>query len=204
MSGVSFLADLVETLEGAVVLAVVAAFVTIEGFAGSGVFAEGMEGEGDSGGGVFFFGAAFLDFVGEGGSFHAPEPHLAPAADGHGFDEAGFDFGGGFEVLVEIGAEGHEAVAGLGFEEDGVGEEAVADAVAGGAGFAVRGDGALGFGSVLAGGVALGGGGDAFTHGGFYFSGIVGNITVGFLRNIGINLVRLGWGWVDRGGMIRV
>ena len=60
--------------------------------------------------------------------------------------------GGGVELLNEGVEEFEETVSGFLFKDDGAGEEAVTEAVAGGVEFAVDGDGALGESSVGSGG----------------------------------------------------
>ena len=60
-------------------------------------------------------------------------------------------------VIVEVAVEdGEEFFLGLGPEDEGAGEEAVADGVEGGLGFALFGGGAVGLGPVGPGGSALG------------------------------------------------
>ena len=84
-------------------------------------------------------------FLGDDGLFETPESHLAPAADGHSFDQGTFGFGGGFVFFVEIGDEFVEMAGVFGFEEDAFCEHAVADGVAGGDLFAGISGGAAGF-----------------------------------------------------------
>ena len=67
---------------------------------------------------------------------------------GHGRDQVGLDAVGGVEALEVVFEELVELFLGLVGEHDGFGAEAVAEAVAGGDGFAFRGGGAVGFGSV--------------------------------------------------------
>jgi hypothetical protein len=87
--------------------------------------------------------------------FHAPNAHLTPAADGHVFDEAGFEGGLRLEFLEETGVESGEAISDLAFENDGIGEHAVSYGVEGGVDFALGSDGAAGFGAVGAGSLDL-------------------------------------------------
>jgi hypothetical protein len=56
----------------------------------------------------------------------------APAAEGHGFDEGEFVGGGGVEFGGEVCEEPEETPAGFAGEQDGLGEDAVLDGVAGG------------------------------------------------------------------------
>ncbi len=106
---------------------------------------------------VFIGDGRFLaaHLMGDGGVFHGPEAHLAPVGDDHFVNEEGFDGGGGEELGAELFDEVVEAVAGFAFEEDGAGEEAVGDAVAGGFAFTGGGARAAGFGSVDTGGFGL-------------------------------------------------
>jgi len=152
------LTHVVEALGGAVVLAVVAGFVAVHDFEGAGLVAEGAEGEGGLGGGgfggdLFALLGLFAHFKAEAGLFHAPEPELTPAADGHVLDETALGFGLRPEFLNEGGEELEEAVGGFGFEDYGVGEDSVAEGVSGGVGFAFQGDRAFGFAAVSAGGI---------------------------------------------------
>jgi hypothetical protein len=100
-------------------------------------------------GGVF----ALADLVGDAGGFESPETELAPAADGHGFDEGGFDAGAGLELGFEFGEEVGETAGGFAFNEDGFSEHVMADGIAGGDEFAFGGFGAAGFCAVAAGGL---------------------------------------------------
>jgi len=72
----------------------------------------------------------------------------APAAEGHGFDEGEFVGGGGVEFGGEVCEEPEETPAGFAGEQDGLGEDAVLDGVAGAIAASCRGDGATGFAGV--------------------------------------------------------
>jgi hypothetical protein len=105
------------------------------------------------------FGEFFVDvfgspgqLIGEQAGFDGPDAAEAPAGDGHGLDQVHFDGAGGLELL-DVGVEEElELFVGFGGEQDGLGGEAVAEAVAGGLGSAFRGGGAAGLGTVGAGG----------------------------------------------------
>jgi len=100
---------------------------------------------------VDFFGAA-RQLVGEQAGFDGPDAAQAPAGDGHGFDQIHLDRVGGLELL-DVGIEEElELLVGFGGEHDGLGGEAVAEAVAGRLGSAFLGGGAAGLGAVGAGG----------------------------------------------------
>jgi hypothetical protein len=95
-----------EELESAVVLAVVAGFGASDLVEGAGGVGNVAVGECCAGGGIFgddlgAVGGLLADFPGEGGSFHAPGTHLAPAAGGHGVEKHAFDLGLGLEFAVE-------------------------------------------------------------------------------------------------------
>jgi hypothetical protein len=86
------------------------------------------------------------------GFLNTPDAELAPLGDGEGLNQGDFGGGDGLEFLDVAVQEAEEALFGFLFEDDGAGEEAVADTVAGGDGFALGGNGAFGFGAVDAGG----------------------------------------------------
>jgi hypothetical protein len=106
-----------------------------------------------------YFGEFFLDvfgaarqLVGEQAGFDGPDAAQAPAGDGHGLDQIHLDRVGGLELL-DVGVEEElKLFVGFGGEQDGLGGEAVAEAVAGRLGSAFRGSGAAGLGAVGAGG----------------------------------------------------
>jgi hypothetical protein len=100
---------------------------------------------------VHVFGAA-LERMAEQASFDGPDAAQAPAGDGHGLDQIHLDRVGGVELL-DVGVEEElELLVGFGGEQDGLGGEAVAEAVAGRLGSAFRCGGAAGLGAVGAGG----------------------------------------------------
>ena len=96
--------------------------------------------------------AGLLHFVFEHAGFDRADAAEAPAGDGEGLNELGFDGVGGV-IAVEVGVEeGLEVLFGFGGEGREVGGESVAEGVLGGFGFAFGGFGAVRFGSVEAGG----------------------------------------------------
>jgi hypothetical protein len=88
----------------------------------------------------------------EAGLLESENAHVTPTGDGHGFDERGLGGGGGSELGGQGGVEVFEAIHGFAFADDGLGEDAVADAVLRGGEFAFGGEGASGFSAVGAGG----------------------------------------------------
>ena len=68
---------------------------------------------------------AHLDFL------KAQDAQIAPAGDGHGFDEGRFSSGTGLELRDEAVEEFLEAILGLAFEDDGLREHAMTGAIAG-------------------------------------------------------------------------
>jgi len=142
-----------ETLEGKVVLAVVAGFVAAEVVEEAGVVGEVAEGAcglgGVLGGGeVSEFGGTVFGFVADDGAFETPGAEATPAGDGHAVDDVLFDFVGGLELGAEGFEEAGETLGGFVGQDYGSSEETVLGGVAGGVGFAFGGEGALGFGSV--------------------------------------------------------
>jgi hypothetical protein len=145
-------AEFQECVEGAGELAVVGSFVAVEEIEDAGVVSQVLESGGgavDRGGGRRLTG----HFEFEAGLLEAEYAEMAPTGDGHGFDQGGFGEGAWLEFGDEAGVELLEAVLGLAFEDDGLGQEAVADAVLGGDGFAFFRDRPAGFGAVDAGGI---------------------------------------------------
>jgi hypothetical protein len=128
-------------------LAVEGDVVTEEQFgrtSGGGV-AEGEEGSNDGrsdGGGLKCHVAI------KGGLLNSPDAELAPAGGGHGFDQHGFGLGGGLVFLHERGEQGAKAGPAFLFEDDGAGEESMAECVAGGVFLALGGGGAQGAGAI--------------------------------------------------------
>jgi len=144
--------------EGAVEGAIEVALVTGEQGEALVVIGDPLEDPGETiiGGhvGEFFvhvFGAA-LELMREQTGFDGPDAAQAPAGDGHGLDQIHLDRVGGVELL-DVGVEEElELFVGFGGEHDGLGGEAVAEAVAGRLGSAFLGGGAAGLGAVGAGG----------------------------------------------------
>ena len=91
----------------------------------------------------------------EGGFLEAPDSKLAPARGDHGFDQHGFGGRGGLEFIEQLMYKIHEAVSTFDFQHEGFGEQSVADAVAGGVLFALRGDRPAGACSIGLGGLNL-------------------------------------------------
>ena len=130
-----------ETVHRALVLAIVAGFVTIEKFLGAGLVTHGAEGERgvadgtDFGGIVIIFATAaqvaevggFLSagFDGELLLLDADEPQTAPFGQCHGFDIAGFDGGDGLKFLLKRGQDVGEALGGFTVKNDGFGKDSV-------------------------------------------------------------------------------
>jgi hypothetical protein len=144
----------------AVVLAGEAGFVAMEGADGGSAGVEVFHGVVGAGrhGATGEFGSCFglfFDLVGEAYGGHAPDADLTPFADDHFLDHEQFAFGAGLEFGDLAGEEAVEGFGGFAGDEDGVGQEAVADVGLGGAFFAFRGDGTAGDGAVGAGGFDL-------------------------------------------------
>jgi hypothetical protein len=74
----------------------------------------------------------------------SPDSQLPPASDRHGFDQGEFSGSGGLVFVHVAGEEVEKAVRGFFLEDDGLREEAVAGAVAGGVLFSWIGYGAAG------------------------------------------------------------
>ena len=136
----------------------------------------GLEGDSGSGAGAEAFVGLSVHLALQAGGFHGPDAHAAPTGGDHGFDAGGFKFVGGREDLVEGLEERLEAIGALLFEDEGFGQDAVADAVLGRAGFSFGSDRSRGFCAIRARGVnATLGDHYIFSIGGdmrFVFSGI--------------------------------
>jgi hypothetical protein len=107
---VGFCAELEEEGVGSAELAVVAGFVAILEVEDSRVVGQVFEDHGGSGGGDFARRIQAGHFQVEAGFLDAPDAHLLPTGDGHGFDDGGFGVGAGVELGLEAGEEIYEAV----------------------------------------------------------------------------------------------
>jgi hypothetical protein len=96
------------------------------------------------------------DLIVEPGGFHAADALAAPAGDGHFFDEAFLGRSFGLVFVLEGCEEFDEGASRFSFKDDGFRENAVAETIFRGGGFALRGFGAVGFGAVGAGCIAAG------------------------------------------------
>jgi len=143
-----------EAGEGSGELAVVGDFVAHEEFGRNGI-GGAAEGKEDLDGRGADIGVDQRQFAINSGFLCAPDAEKTPAGDGHGFDQAELGGGGGLEFVDEGAEEIDKAVLDFGFEDDGGGEEAVAEAVAGGSDFAFGRNGASGLCAVAAGGLDL-------------------------------------------------
>jgi hypothetical protein len=85
------------------------------------------------------------------------EAQATPFGDGHGFDEAALDGGIGLKLVFEAGENFAEHFDGFTVEDNGTGEKAVTEGIAGGAAFA--------FGSAGSGGMSCVGDGAEFAFG---------------------------------------
>jgi hypothetical protein len=103
---------------------------------------------------VDIFGAA-RELIREQAGFDGPDAAQAPAGDGHGLDQIHLDIVGRLELL-DVGVEEElELFLGFGGEQDGLGGETVAEAVAGGFRPAFRGGWTSGPGAVGSGGLTF-------------------------------------------------
>ena len=142
---ISFFLELLQLLERAEVGAVKGDVVAIEGVEASDRVVHCEEG---ADGGFFvedfwiLFGMA-VDLIGEAGGLETPDAELTPASDGHLFDEGGFSLGLGVVFVDQGGELLVKALVGFAGDDDGLGEEAMTDCVAGRSGFAFFGDGTM-------------------------------------------------------------
>ena len=97
----------------------------------AGVIAEIAKGDGRAFGGIVGVDIVLLDFEVQGFLFECPDAHETPARDGEIFDESGLVGRLREEFIFEGPQEFAETAGVLVFEHDGLGEEAVADGVAG-------------------------------------------------------------------------
>jgi len=79
-------------------------------------------------------------FFGYGGSFIAPNTHLAQTGYSHHVDQCLFGLGFGLELGVKTVEDTFEAFAGFAVEDVGVGQHAVVDGVGGEIALAFRSD----------------------------------------------------------------
>ena len=100
---------------------------------GLGEISEGEEAaEGEGGLGVIVFGGRFevgggtlAKLIADGGFFEAPGAELAPASDGHGFDEVALDGVSGLELELQGSEKADEADFGFVGENDGARQQAM-------------------------------------------------------------------------------
>lgn len=120
-----------ELIEGAVELAVEGGFVAVDEVEDAGLIGESAEGAGGADGGGTV-GVVEGHFLVDDGLFDTPGAHLAPVGGGEFLDEGAGGGGGGLMFEGELMEEFIEEGLGLVVEDDGLGEEAVAEAIAGG------------------------------------------------------------------------
>ena len=148
--GVFLVANPVQLFERIAVLTVETVLVAAHELEMTAGIAESAESEHGAGGGAFVghgFGLE-VHFVSDAGRLNCPDAHQTPLGYGGFFNEG--DFGGSFGMeFVEEGVdERGEAFAGFAFDENDVGEDAVAGVVAGGVVFTDGGNCAFGEGCV--------------------------------------------------------
>jgi hypothetical protein len=131
-----------QTIEGGFDLAVEAVFVAIHHFEGAGAVAEALESDGGSGGGleVGDFSRLLVAFVVEAGTFDVPQTAEAPFGYGQDLDESLLGGVLGLVIVLEIGQDLAEVFEAFRAEDYAAGQHAVADAIFGAAGFALRSD----------------------------------------------------------------
>jgi hypothetical protein len=123
---------------GAGVLAVVAGFVAMEDVEGAGLVAKGAEGLGGASGWLAG-GVGLVDFRSKTLLFNTPDAHEAPAGDSHILNQGSLIGGEGLEFGFDGSEEDGEGSGVFACEDDGLGEDAVAECVVGRAAFAFEG-----------------------------------------------------------------
>ena len=146
-----------EAGEGAVELAFVAGLVAEEEIEGATGVGEVTDGEGGAGGGVVdgdgvVHGGGKFHLMGDAGGFHGPDALLPPPGGDHFFDEGALGGGAGLVLFHEVVIQLVEELGHFAREDDGAGEEAVANGVERRVVFAAGGNRSTGFGAVGAGG----------------------------------------------------
>ena len=115
------------------------------------VFEDGGKARGFGAGGVF--GPSHLEV--EARFLDRPSAHLTPVRDGHPFHEASFNWRTGLDFSSDRGEKLLEEFFRFAFEDDGLGEHAVTEAVSSRGLFAFGSYGASGAGSVDSGGLGF-------------------------------------------------
>ena len=150
VAGDALLDQAFQAVQGFVVLAIKADFVAAEALLAAGWVLEGEHCHhclGRRVGDAAAFGLLTL-FIVEADGFEGPVAEESPAIDGEVVDQVEFPLVLGQE-FPDVGVfEGQETVGGFAEEEDGLGEEAVFDGIAGGDALASGGVGAVGFATV--------------------------------------------------------
>jgi hypothetical protein len=171
---------------GASELAIETGFEAVEQVEGAGVVGEGAKCQSTDCVRIFIGheGVEAASFPFHYGVFQFPDAGYQPVKMGHVFDDGVLGRGLGPVCAHEMVEDGDSFGFGCGIGEKGFGAQTVAEAVAGGVGYALGGDGPAGFGPVGArgGGAALGGGARGehlaiLCTGGWWI--VVGEIAVG-------------------------
>jgi len=141
---------LLEEVEAARILAIVTGVIAIEEVEDAGLVSQFAEGDGGASGGGAIGEILLFDFEAPGFAFDGPDARLAPERDGHFFEEGLLGGSFGLKFGVEGGEELGEDVGVFVVEDDGSGEDAVANGVLRGAEFAFGSFRAAGIGAIEA------------------------------------------------------
>lgn len=147
-------ANLGQAVDGAEILTVASGLDATDDVQSAAMIGQRPECEREQGGRTFARRDGFQaeDFTVEQRRFQFPEAALAPPGQGHGADQRVLDFGLRLELALERGEQGGQMVSGFPISEEGLGAQAVTEAVAGGIGSALGRDRSTRFGTVGTGG----------------------------------------------------
>ena len=127
--------------------------IAVQDVEGARFVAEGTEGHSCARAWIESLGIVLIHFELKRGFFNGPETDEAKAADGHVLDQSALDLVLRIEVALKGGEKLLKYIDAFLFQDDGAGEQAMAQAVRGGTGLGCGGIGSAGLGAIGARGV---------------------------------------------------